>query len=318
MKPKLILCLAFGVFIASRNLFASEPPTNSQPRKLTIWKYINFPSPSNLSNEPAFLVSSGEQVDQISRGLRLDIMNIVQGFGFIRTNGITARLYRADGEIIEPTAEGKKFLKVPVAARAASFIGDELVPGVMTYFPWGANALEECWIEVSIGSERYWVEIPYGLGRNPACPPPPSIHSGPPKFVAAMKSLTEHDHVMRWENVEYDLSRKEHVELSLKQANLFDAESEVVLYSDVSAWRLDSPKTAVRILDADGTVINGACVNLHLNDNRWRRTDTFQFGRYGNDLRCWGQIEIKIDDKIYQVTVPSSLYKYVHGHALTN
>ncbi len=315
MNPKPILCLAL---VLSTHLFAVEPKTNSQPRKLTIWKYINFPSPTNLSNEPFFLVSSGERDDQVSRGLRLDIMNIVQGFGFFKTNAIAAQLYRANGDIVEPTAEGMELLNAPIGVSTASYPGMKLVPQVVTYFPWGTNALEDCWVEVSIGSERYWVEIPYGFDRNPADPPPPSIHAGPPKFVAAMKSLTEHDHVVRWENVEFDLSRKEHLELSLKQANPFDTESEVVLYSDVSAWRLDSPKTAVRILDADGTVINGACVNLHLSDNHWQRTDTFQFGRYGDDLRCWGQIEVSVDDISYRVVVPSSLYKYTHGHALAN
>jgi hypothetical protein len=242
-------------------------------------------------------------------------MNIMQGFEFFKTNAIAARLYRANGEIVEPTAEGSKFLKEPGAASTASFPGEELVPQVMTYFPWGTNALEECWIEVSIGPERYWLEIPYGFDRNPADQLPPSIHAGRPKLVAAMKSLTEHNHVVRWQNVEYDFARTNHLDLSIKQANPFDAESEVVLYSDVLAWRLDSPKTTVRILDADGTVINGVCVNLHLNDDHWRRTDTFNFGRLGDDLRCCGQIEIRIDDKTYQVTVPSSLYKYVHGHA---
>jgi hypothetical protein len=312
MKPKIILCLAL---VLSGHLFADEPITNSQPENLTIWKYINFPFPTNLSNEPAFLVSSGEQYDQVSRGLRLDIMEIVQGVEFFKTNSITARLYRANGEIVEPTADGKELLNVPISVSTFSGPNWKPSPQVMTYFPWGTNALEECWIEVLIGSERYWLEIPYGFDRNPADPLPPSIHAGRPKFVAAMKSLTEHDHVVRWQNVEYDLARTNHLDLSIKQANPFDAESDLVLYSDVSAWRLDSPKTAVRILDADGTVINGVCVNLNLNNNdHLRRTDTFNIGRYGDDLRCCGQIEIRIDDKIYQVTVPSSLYKYVHGH----
>jgi hypothetical protein len=319
MKHKIILCLALGVFIAFRNLFASEPPTNSQPQKLTIWKCINFPFLTNPSNEPIFWVSSGEQYDQVSRGLRLDIMNIMQEFDFFKTNVITARLYRANGEIVGVTPEGKNLLNAPSSTSWSAHLSNGMdALQVMTYFPWSTNALEECWIEVLIGSERYWVEIPYGFDRNPADAPPSSIHAGPPKFVAAMKSPTKHDHVVRWENVEYDLSREGHVELSLKQANLFDAESKVVLYSDASGWRLDSPKTVARILDADGTVRDGFCVNLNLNDNHGRRTDTFQFGRYGDDLRCWGQIEVNVGDKSYRVVVPSSLYKYIHGHASAN
>src|SRR5277367_2184253 len=105
MKPKLILCLALVLFIPFSNLFASEPSTTSQPQKLVHnWEYITFPwiLPDG-KNCPSFLVSSGEQYDQVSRGLRLDIMNIVQGFGFFKTNAVTARLYRANGESVEPT-----------------------------------------------------------------------------------------------------------------------------------------------------------------------------------------------------------------------
>jgi len=134
-----------------------------------------------------------------------DIMNIVPGFGFFKTNAITARLYRANGEIVEPTADGKKLLNTPAGGRHVSGPNWRPLPQVMTRFPWGTNALEECWIEVSMGPERYWLEIPYGFDRNPADPLPPSIPGGPPKFASAMKSLTEHDHVLRWQNVHYDL-----------------------------------------------------------------------------------------------------------------
>ncbi|MGO8838786.1 MAG: hypothetical protein ACLQAH_11100 [Limisphaerales bacterium] len=318
MNAKSILCLAL---ILSSHLFASEPATNSQPQPPTnIWKYINYPFPKpqeELNGGPIFFATSGEQYGQESRGLRLDIMNIVQGFQFIKTNGVTARLYRANGEIVEPTPEGKKLLNVPVAVSTASSAGGEPVPQVMTYFPWGANALEECWIEASIGPERYWLEIPYGFDRNPTDPLPPSIPGGPPKFVPAMKSLTEHDHVVRWQNVHYDLGRTlDDCELVLIQSNPVDAKSDVDLYSDHGTRNVYSPHTEVRLLDADGTVINGRCVNLHLDDNHLRRTDTFDiFDRGGEDLRCWGKIEVSIDGRTYCVVVPSSLYKYIQGHA---
>lgn len=321
MNAKSILCLAL---ILSSRLFASEPTTNSQPQEPTnIWEYINYPF-CKLQEEgnggPIILVASSEQYDQESRGLRLDIMNIVPGFGFFKTNAITARLYRANGEIVEPTLEGKKLLNAPVSISTVSFPGMKPAPQVMTYFPWGTNTLEESWIEVSIGPERYWLEIPYGFDRNPADPLPPPIPGGPPKFASAMKSLTEHDHVLRWQNVHYDLGEIQNGwRLSLIQANPFDAESEVELYKESgvgkTSWDLFSPRTAVRILEADGTVINGRCINIHLNDDNMRRTDTFISRGNGDDLRCWGQIEISVDDKNYRVVAPSSLYKYVHGHA---
>ena len=50
-------------------------------------------------------------------------------------------------------------------------------------------------------------------------------------MVPAMKSLTEHDHVLRWQIVHYDLGGiQKGWRLLLIQSNPFDAESEVVLY----------------------------------------------------------------------------------------
>ena len=295
--------------------------TNGQPQKqvTNIWKYIDYPFPhpgQEWNGRPTFLLGSGQQYGQVARGLRLDIMNIVQGFQFFKTNAVIARLYRADGEIVEPTIENKKLLNAPIAV-GSSYPGEELTPQVLTYFPWGTNTLQESWIEVSIPPERYWLEIPYGFDRNPADPPPLSIAGGPPKFVPAMKSMTEHDHVVHWEGVHYDLGRTlDGCVLSLIQSNPFDGKSVVDLYSDHGARTVYSPHTEVRLIEADGTVINGRCVNLHLDDNHLRRTDTFDiFHRDADELRCWGQIEIKVDDQAYRVTVPSSLYKYVHGRA---
>jgi len=320
MKAKLLLCLAL---IFSIHLFASEVAANRQPQALaSIWKFINYPR----SNAPEFLISSGKQWNQVSRGLRLDIMSIQQGFWFLKTNAITARLYRANGEIVEPTAEGKGLLNAPTSISSAAVLPDGgYAPQVMTYFPWGPNALKEAWIAVTIGPERYWLEIPYGFDRNPGDPLPPAAPGGPPTFARSMQSLAEHDHLVQWQNVDYDLGQLENGRyLSLKQSNPFDANSEVVLYKDPGqgswqSWSLFSPRTVVRLLDTGGTEVNGRCVNLHLGNDGLRRTDTFYIvDRGAKNTRCWGRIEISVDDQTNQVTVPSSLYKYTHGHALTN
>ncbi len=169
-----------------------------------------------------------------------------------------------------------------------------------------------------MGAERYWLEIPYGLNRNPQDLFPPPIQAGPPRFVRAMNSLTAHDHVLHWQIVQYDLGQIQNGwRLSLWQSSPFDAESQVVLYhpSGQSPWNVQSPRSSIRLRDADGTVIEGRCLNIHLNDDGLTRTDTFGVGRHGDNGRGWGQIEIGIDDKAYRVVVPSSLYKYTHGHA---
>jgi hypothetical protein len=313
---KILICLPL---IFSWGLFAAEPATNSQPREVT-WRYINyrFPKPfEQWDGSPSFSVTSGEQWGQVSRGLRVDIMNIKEGFAFLKTNPVVACLYRPNGDIVQPTKEGKTILNAPISVSTASFAGEEPNPQVMTYFPWGTNTLEESWIEVSVGPERYWLEIPYGLDRNPAEPPPATIPGGPPRFVSAMNSLTEHDHVVRWENVHYPIGRTpDGRELTLIQSNPFDATSDVDLYRDSKNQDLYSPQTGVRLVRPDGSVSEGKCVNLHLDDNHLRRTDTFDlFDRGADDLRCWEQIEIKIADETYRVGVPSSLCKYVHGHA---
>jgi hypothetical protein len=327
MKLKLILGLALVLFIPFSNLFASETPANSQSQKLVHnWEYITFPwtLPDGKSC-PSFLVGSGEQYNQVSRGLRLDIMNIVQGFGFFKTNAIAVRLFRANGEIVEPTAEGKELLNAPISVGTFSYPGMEPNPQVLTYFPWSINALEESWIEVSMGTERYWVEIPYGFDRNPADPLPPSIPGGPPKFVPAMKSLTDHDHVMRCQTVHYDLGVIQNGwRLSLIQSNSVDAESEVVLYREdvkigtATSWETNSPATALSVLDASGTIIGSHCTDVHIQDGGMERSNKYVIARNGDDQRCLGQIKISVDNKSYWVVVPSSLYKYTHGHASAN
>jgi hypothetical protein len=161
----------FGFALLSGNeLLAGEPATNNPAQTgKHDWAYIQYPW--NLPNCPAFLIGwPSDPVpgipSEVSRGLRLDVMNISQGLAFFKTNAISARLYRADGQILEPTVEGKKLLNAPLAASTG--FGEEPNPQVLTYFPWGPNVLQESWIEVTIAPERYWLEVPYGFDRNPA------------------------------------------------------------------------------------------------------------------------------------------------------
>lgn len=319
------LLLALGLFLGSCLLAREERPVGELHRQTPTWRYINYSFPQTTSNEPIFLLSSGEQWDQVSRGLRVDIMNIVQGFRFFKTNSITARLYRANGEIIEPLTAEQKLLNTPVSTSHASRLADgEWAPQVMAYFPWGTNSLEEAWVAISIASERYWLEIPYGFDRDPGDALHNSSSGGPPKFFPLTRPPTEHDHVLRWKNVEYDLGEiQNHWRLSLLQSNPFDANCEIVWYRDDSAvgksiylWDLHTPHTCLHIVGTDGSVINGFCTDIHLHEDGMRRSDIFRLGRNGSDSeRGWGRIEINVDRRTYGVGVPSSLYKYVHGHA---
>lgn len=321
MNSKMLLVL---LLLPGFPSFGSEAPTKSESKQSAgIWRYINYEFPQKSSKDPIFLVTSGEQWNQVSRGLRLDIMNIVQGFRFFKTNSITARLHRASGEIVEPTAADRNLLNSPVSTSWASRLADgEFTPQVITYFAWGTNAFEEAWIEISIAAERYWLEIPYGLDRNPEAALPHSITGGPPKFFPMMNPLAEHDHVLRWKNVEYDLGETQnHWQLSLIQSNPIDAESEVVLYREdivvgksTYLWDLHTPRTSLSVLDNDGNRIGGFCTDIRLHDDGMRRSDTFHIGRNAADSRCWGRVDISVEGNTYKVAVPSSLYKYTHGH----
>ena len=140
-----------------------------------------------------------------------------------------------------------------------------------------------------------------------------------------MKSLTDHDHVVRWQTVHYDLGVIQNGwRLSLIQSNSVDAESEVVLYREdvkigtATSWATDSPATGVRVLDGSGTVIGSRGTDVHIQDGGMERSSRYDITHNGNEQRCWGQIEISVDDKSYRVVVPSSLYKHAHGHASAN
>jgi hypothetical protein len=140
-----------------------------------------------------------------------------------------------------------------------------------------------------------------------------------------MKALTDHDHVMRWQTVHYDLGVIQNGwRLSLIQSNSVDAESEVVLYREdvkigtATSWETNSPATALSVLDASGKIIVSHCTDVHIQDGGMERSNKYVIARNGDDQRCWGQIEIIVDDKSYRVVVPSSLYKYAHGHASAN
>jgi hypothetical protein len=329
MKRKINFGLALVFLVQFGNSCAGEPQTIGRPQKLVHnWEYISFRwTRPDDEDRPDFTISPSHSGEG-SQGLRLEILNIRQGFDFFKTNSIIARLYRANGEVVEPTADGMKSLKSPISVSAGSSAsGEPNPPQVMTCFPWGSNTLEESWIEVVISPERYWLEIPYGFDRNPTEPLPPSIPGGSPKFVPAMKSLVQHDHVLRWQNVQYDLGVIQNGwGLSLIQSNPSYSESEVVLYRDDSAvgksiylWDLHTPRTTLGLWCDDGALTNLLCTDIRLHGDGMRRSDTFPFywGGLGNQ-RGWGQIQISVDDKSYWVVLPSSLYKNTHGHPPSN
>jgi hypothetical protein len=183
--------------------------------------------------------------------------------------------------------------------------------------------MDESWIDVSVGEERYWLEIPYGFDRDPRQPLSSSSAVGPPKFCPAMKK-SPLDHVIHWSSVHYDLGKiQNRWRLSLIQSNPGDGQTEVQLYRDDSAvgksvflWDLYSPRTNVRVLEAGQLIVGAHCMGIRLHEDGMRRSDTYALGRTGfGDRRSWGEVEITVGDRSYRTVVPSSVYEYGHGHA---
>ena len=293
-------------------LAAVQPST---PVPMHYFDYITYPMLADdgwAPGDPFFTVGYGEK----TQGLRLDIEGLPSDY--FKTHHLTARLHRANGEVVDPTPEGKQMLNSPMSVQTGS-PPPGVDPGcqVMTFFPWGPNTMGESWIEVSTGTERYWIEIPYGFDRNPHDLLPPPMPGGPPKIASTMKHLTTHDHVVHWLTVQYDLNEIHNGwSLSLTQSSSDDGQGEAVFYR----WA-DTPRNTLRVVDlhGDGTGIIGVPTASHPRwDGDLQPRDVFLLGRTGDDVRCWGQIEITVDDKSYRVVVPSSLYKYNHGHAASD
>jgi hypothetical protein len=321
--------LYLALVLASSISFANEPSndgaaTNDEKsRKFAHeWAEIAF---YEENGGPQFSIPGGESVAADLKALRLDITDIPVGMDFLRTHRITAQLYRSNGEIVQPTNEGKRYLSYPIYTEEGipPFPG----PSVSTLFPWGPNMLEVSWIEVFIGSERYWVEIPYGFDRNPAdplaAPIPSSKPYDGPKPITAMKSLNSHDHIVRWKSVKYIVG---HIQdgwwLEIYQSNPLTGICEAVLNRDdpstgkaMQLGDLQSPITSIDAVDNDGDgVTSSHRVELRLHNDSDRLSDIFSFYGNPNYGRGWGHIEISAGNKTYRVLVPTSLYKNEHGH----
>jgi hypothetical protein len=191
-------------------------------------------------------------------------------------------------------------------------------------FPWGNNVLEEAWIELHFPEQTYWLEIPYGFTRNPADPPaPPAPQLGIPTLAVATKDLRPKDQIVPWVSVEYDLGEIQNKwSLSLKQANRFDGETELILYREdqqigksIHRWEMSSPQTTLKILRADGRSVGSICMSVRRHDDGMRRSDTFRIFRDPGNARDWGRMVITVDEKSYELVMPSSLFRYTHGVA---
>lgn len=234
---------------------------------------------------------------------------------------IRLRLHTGDGKVFAPD-------------RSATWIGvrggggdDGAEYFLTSTFPWCRNSLDEAWFEFHAGSEVYWVELPYGFARNPSDPERPEPTRGPPQFPPAMTTLGDHDVLVPWLHVDYDLGRIENGwRLSIELGNPFDAHAETILSRDDSRMgssgllgKIDSPNTGMEIQPPGGPKLVGREIEMGIRPDGGgiRRRDVYDFDRFiddsPSDRRTWGIATIHVEDMSYSISIPSSLFMYVHG-----
>ena len=262
------------------------------------------------------------------KGLTLKLRFTRPGFGFLpaeefvepEPDKIVVRLHNSDGSIVEhfePDLLGNVMLwEGGSLGRTAIF---------RRVFPWGDNNFDEAWVELRYPGHVFWLAVPYGFTRNPLQKLCASSTEGRPKLAPAMETLEEDAKIVRWKRVEYDLGAIQNDwRLRLFQSNPFDANCELVLYRDDSKigkssylWDLHSPRTSVKVMRKSEVEIVGHAIGLRLHADGLRRSDDFEFNRNptNRELRDWGKVVIKVEEKSYEAVLPSSLFRYCHGQA---
>jgi hypothetical protein len=270
-------------------------------------------NPNNRLMKPlARRLSGGSILSRLRQWLDADEVPRI-----FKKGAVSVRLHRPDGQIVGYLPD-KSVADSPVG------IGNGLgnTWSLIFCFPWSTNSLEEAWIEVSLGKERCWLEVPYGFNDDPLNPLARSIVGGRPRLAPAMAKLGDGDHLVHWWMVHYDLGQIPNGwRLSLNQsATPYGGDSDVELYKEFgSRWSTNSPHVGFRLLNSGGSVAKGVAGfrGQRIHEDSMRRTDSFTALPPEETIREWGQIEISVDDKKYAVSVPSSLYEAGHGHEPT-
>ncbi len=110
--------------------------------------------------------------------------------------------------------------------------------------------------------------------------------------------------------------------LSLGLSNPFDTTADVSLHRDdfeigksSYLWELHAPRTSISIKQPEKWNVESRAMGVRLLEGGTTRTDTFKFNTNpADDVREWGTAVITVDEKSYELVVPSSLFKYCHGN----
>jgi hypothetical protein len=319
VAPRIVFAkITAGLALSAVFVFApqSRPPTS-------IWQRITYPPvplPGAEREQLSFLVGSGGHTgspQEEPSHLRLDVMwsgrdGTPRPAPIADRGSVTVKLHTADGKVAAPNS--------PVDWIGVGNAGWTTWQ-VNNIFPWSRNALDEAWFEVRIGSQIWWVELPYGFARNPEDTEVPDATRGVPQFPPAMRQLGENDILVPWLSVTYELGRtQDGAILTLNLGNPFDARATARVYReppmrvgpDTSRMSLDSPRIAVSI-ETSGRQRPGHDLSRELDEDRHNRTDVFTFDRDPARGRTFGTVTVTVDGPSYSVRVPSSLFAYTHG-----
>jgi hypothetical protein len=289
---------------------ASAPQASLQPTAPHAWSeiaYAGIPAPDATTRVPLVRLTN-----QGARGLVFVLEFSApdsEAYRFPRDADIVVRLHRPNGQVVEPAPDGHRG-QVGVGNAGWESHGYDYV------FPWQENILEEAWIECRLFGRTYWVEVPYGFTRNPSdALPPIRALTGPPVLAPAVKTMNvKRDEILPWAYASYDLGQIQNAwSASVHVANPFNPQADIVIggVSDLHA-----PRTSIEISSSDSRrPLMSREVGIRFPHDSLLRIDSFVFNTNGSsrEERVWGTARVTVDDRSYQFTLPSSLFKYVHG-----
>ena len=301
--------------IATAPVVRAPPPDAGPPAPIAFgpgaWTNIHFVDVTDAFGPHTSLVSD---LGHVATGMRLVL---------------TAR-----GPTTDVLAAAK--VRVHVAASAPVAIARDPIQGIGNWrggprtvwsttftIPWSGAPLDEAFVEVDVGADRYWLEVPYGFAAGPATTAASTDPRTTPKRAPAMASLGAHDRWVPFRDVAYDLGVIQNGwRLFARLSNPFDAHAELELYRDdikigqsAFLWKLGDPVTSAAIFEAAGATLASMPMQLRLHEDGMRRSDDFHFDRSGPCTRAVGTFRATVGETTVVVAIPSSLYGYTHGTA---
>lgn len=215
------------------------------------------------------------------------------------------RLHYPDGRVLEPEQVwGPDAVSSGVITLGRGYI-----------FPLGDNSLTEAWLELHLGENTYWYEIPYGFTRDPDAPVPPSdAKAEQAGYVPAMKvSPAATSQIVRWSKVNYSLGTLP--DGATLQADLKNGGDLTCLLRFRHAgyeWEFHRPIATVKVIPDTAAPIAGWQFAERIDPGiPSNREDEFRFRFPSLHGRGWATLEVRVDEQ--PVTATISLGTFLPG-----